>query len=409
MKKNLSLLFLANIIKGFYQWSLLILTVKFLSTEDVGYFTLAFAVSAPIFMFFNLQLKSIYVVDHRRTTYDFNYFVIRIVTIILALICLIIYSYFNNYNLLVLLLVGLIKALESLFDIVHADFQKKELMKYMSISIISQSIISFFTFTVVLYFSNSLVYSLVSVAFLLLMVFLLYDLQVFLKLNHINFKYIKFIKISYLKQNNLHFIKRLLLNALPLGISVFIGSYLTNLPRIYVEKYLGIEQLAYFGAMSYMAIGFFQLLLPIQIILRPRLAKLLKENKWKEFTKYLNLSIFVTVIFGSLLVFNFYIFGDYILIKVYNENYTSYLNILLLLMLGQIILTSSGYLNIAVQSFHIFKIQLLISVFLLFIVLLLGPILINTMGINGAAYLTLLYAFLSFISYFTIFIWEKPC
>ncbi len=409
MKKNLSLLFIANIIKGFYQWSLLILIVKFLSVQDVGYFTLAFAVTAPVFMFFNLQLKSIYVVDYRRTNYDYNYFIIRVISVIFALLCLSLYSYFNNYDLFILLLVGIIKALESMFDIIHADFQKKEVMQFMSVSIIFQSLLSLMVFTIALLLTNSLISSLISIIVVMVAILCIYDLRIFLKINNINILYVHFMQSHFYKKSNLIFIKKLLLNALPLGISVFIGSYLTNLPRIYVEKYLGLEQLAYFGAMSYMAIGFFQLLLPIQIILRPRLAKLLKEHKWNEFIKYLNVSIFSTIIFGSILISIFYLIGDYVLIKVYNENYTSHVNILLLLVLGQIILTSSGYLNIAVQTFHIFKLQLLVSVFLLFIVFLIGPTLIKTFNMNGAAYLIILYAVLSFLSYIAIFIWKKPC
>jgi O-antigen/teichoic acid export membrane protein len=308
-----------------------------------------------------------------------------------------------------LLLVGIIKFIESLFDIVHADFQKKEFMQFMSVSIILQSLLSLLIFAITLFLTNSLVNSLISIIVVLITILCVYDLRIFLKINNINILYIQFIQRHFYKKNNLIFVKKLLANALPLGVSVFVGSYLTNLPRIYVEKYLGLEQLAYFGAMSYMAIGFFQLLLPIQIILRSRLAKLLKQHKWNEFIKYLNVSIFSTIIFGSILISTFYLIGDYVLIKVYNENYTSYLNILLLLMLGQIILTSSGYLNIAVQTFYIFKLQLLVSIFLLFIVFLIGPVLIKTFNINGAAYLIILYAVLSFLFYITIFIWKKPC
>lgn len=404
MKKNISLLLFASIIKGFYQWSLLILIVKFLSTEDVGYFTLAFAVTAPIFMFFNLQLKSIYVVDYRRINYSFNYFIIRIISLILALISLSIYSYFNNYDLLVLFLVGLIKALESLFDILHADFQKKESMSFMSVSIVFQSISSLIVFTLTLYLTNSLIYSLISIIVVLIIIFIIYDLRIFLNINGINLEYLRFIRNNFYKMNNFIFIKKLLLNALPLGISVFIGSYLTNLPRIYVEKYLGVEQLAYFGAMSYMAIGFFQLLLPLQTVIRPRLANFLRELKYKEFKYYLILSIIITLIYGLILILIFNFFGSYILTIIYNENYVDYLNILLLLLLAQTILTMSVFLNIAVQVFHIFKLQVLASIFSLCSLLLISEILIDKYYVYGATYIVLINSFIMIFFYFFIFL-----
>ena len=361
MKKNLLFLFIANTIKSLYQWSLLILIVKFLSKQDVGLFTLAFSVTAPIFMFFNMQLRSIYVVDYRKTNYDFNYFIIRLITTLFALISVFFYSFFSNYNLFIMNLVSIIKSIESLSDIIYADFQKKEFMHFMSISIILQSLVSLTLFTITLYFTNNLEISLLSIIFTLILICIFYDLKILIKINKINLQYVFFIKKFLLTSNNIKFIKQLLLNAFPLGISVFIGSYSTNLPRIYVEKYLGIEQLAYFGAMSYMSIGFFQLILPIQTVLRPKLAKLLINNNYNLFIKYLILSIFFTASFGIFIEIIFYIFGDYILMFIYNKDYINYLNILLLQIIAQTILTISVFLNIAVQTFYVFKIQFYIS------------------------------------------------
>jgi O-antigen/teichoic acid export membrane protein len=407
MKKNLSWLFVANLFKGFYQWALLIIIVKFLSTQEVGLFTLAYAITAPFFMFSNLQLKSIYVVDHRRNSYDFNYFLIRILSVIIVILFIFLYSYINNYNILIIILVTIIKAVESFFDIIHSNFQKQEKMEFMSRSIILQSICSLIVFVITLYLTKSLILSLTSIIVTLLFILFLYDIRILFKINKINLRYLLFIKKHIYHKTNLKFLKQLIFNALPLGLAVFIGSYLTNLPRIYVEKYLGIEQLAFFGAMSYMTIGFFQLLLPIQIVLRPKLAKFLKNRDYKNFNKYLLYAIIVTIFFGLFLEIVFVNFGDYIIYKIYNKDYIDYSYILILLILAQILITITSYFNIAIQAYHIFKLQLIISILILIPSYLVGIFFITTYKMTGAIYLVYFYTILNLLAYLALYKWKK--
>jgi len=393
MKKNFSWLFVANIFKGFYQWILLILIVKYYSNKEVAEFTLTYALSAPVFMFSNLQLKSIYIVDYKNLDRQINYFLIRIITIFMTIIGFLAYfSLFDTFSSLFFLIV-LIKALESVFDILHGYFQKNEIMHYMSISLILQSMGSLIVFLIMINIQNNLSLSFLAVVLVNITILFFYDLRIIFKLENISINNFFNINIDY------HFIKKILYNAVPLGIAVFLTSYTTNLPRIEVEKYLGIDALAYFGAFSYMAIGFYQLLLPLQIVIRPKLAKNIHQKENKLFFKYLLTSIGVASLFSSIIYFIFYIYGKEIITLVYNREYIKYIDVLLYLLIGQAILYISGLLNIAVQAYHVFKLQVVISSIVLFSAYILSNYFLVNYKLIGASYLVVSYGTLSLVLY----------
>jgi len=398
MKKNFSWLFIANIFKGFYQWIVLILIVKYYSNYEVAEFTLAYALSAPIFMLTNLQLKSIYIVDYKHEEKQFNYFLLRFLTVITSIIGFLIYFELTQTFSYIFFIIIIIKSIESIFDIIHGYFQKIEAMQYMSKSIIFQSIFSLLTFFISINIQEELYIALIFVAISNILVLIFYDLRIILQIEKKAIFKINIFNIDYV------FIKYILLNAIPLGIAVFITSYTTNLPRIEVESYLGMESLAYFGAFSYMSIGLFQMLLPLQIIIRSKLAKVLHNKKNHLFFKYLIVSIAITSIFSIVLYSIFSLFGEKIITFVYNKSYSEYIEVLLYLFIGQGILFITGLLNIAVQAYQIFKLQVFISSIVLVFSYSISSYMINTFSLLGASYLVVFYAFLSLLLYFIVLV-----
>jgi len=271
-------------------------------------------------------------------------------------------------------------------------------MQYMSKSIIFQSIFSLLTFFISINIQEELYIALIFVAISNILVLIFYDLRIILQIEKKAIFKINIFNIDYV------FIKYILLNAIPLGIAVFITSYTTNLPRIEVESYLGMESLAYFGAFSYMSIGLFQMLLPLQIIIRSKLAKVLHNKKNHLFFKYLIVSIAITSIFSIVLYSIFSLFGEKIITFVYNKSYSEYIEVLLYLFIGQGILFITGLLNIAVQAYQIFKLQVFISSIVLVFSYSISSYMINTFSLLGASYLVVFYAFLSLLLYFIVLV-----
>ena len=91
-KRILLWLALSNIIKSLSQWGILVILVKFFSTEDVGGYTFGLAIAAPIFMLSDMQLKSVLVVEPVTEFDNFRvYQIIRFISTSIATGGLIIY------------------------------------------------------------------------------------------------------------------------------------------------------------------------------------------------------------------------------------------------------------------------------------------------------------------------------
>lgn len=389
--KTLSWLTISNIIGSLSQWCLLIILVKFFSTEDVGYFTYGMALAAPIFMLSDMQLKSVLIVEPTGENDNFRtYQLIRFVTTTMATLGLIIYSvFFREVNWIVLTVI-IYKASESLTDILNGYLQKIDKMVWMSKIAICKTLSALFmTFiiTVSLKHVVSTLFSLVVVSF-----------TFYIIINrHIN----KIVILNFLphKAEIVDIVKK----SLPLGLSVFMGSYITNFPRLTIENQLGPEMLAYFGSYSYLAIGMFQIHVPIQIFLRQRLSRSYQDSNLKDFTRKVNLSIAGFTCLGIAIFIFLCIFGHQVIRIIYNDSYNQYFEVLLWLVVSQTILSVTNIISIAVLSFNVYTRQAFISGAALSLVLIFSHYLISKYNIYGGCYISIIAACTSFTCYGIIY------
>lgn len=399
--KTLSWLITSNIIKSLSQWILLVILIKFFTTEDVGYFTLGMAITAPIFMLSEMQMKSVLVVEPENgIDYYKTYLAIRFVSTALALIGLILYCIFFREVNWILLAVVIYKSVESLIDIQYGYYQKKDDMIWMSkidICKTTFTISACFIVTVIFHDIGSSLISIIIVSALFYLA---------------NSMYIKHRLTSELTPISFRTAVGIIKKSLPLGISVLFVSYITNYPRIAIEGYCGPEMLAYFGAYSYLAIGVFQISAPIQTYLRQRLSSYFQNCDLKNFSKSIHLAIIAFISIGIGLIFLFFMMGDIIIKKIYNESYLPYKNVIFVLFTSQLLMAISGIYSTAVLSFNIYTKQAFISGGIFLVVLLISDSLIKNNGIFGGAYVSVIAAFISLSCYMFIYIkrirkWEK--
>jgi O-antigen/teichoic acid export membrane protein len=103
---------------------------KHVGLEEVGYYTLSLAITAPLFMLTNFQLKWILATEKpSESTNISRYFHFRFVSSFISLIALLIYISFNADNFkftLIFLLVLFIKYFESLSDLIYGYLQLRQ-------------------------------------------------------------------------------------------------------------------------------------------------------------------------------------------------------------------------------------------------------------------------------------------
>src|SRR5699024_2127989 len=127
--KNFSWVFGANLIVSFSKWLIIVIIAKLLTPQDVGAYSLAFAIGAPITLFANMKLRSLYLTEVKYSFSDYMHTrnILSILAfIILLVIALVIYPQYS----LIIILVGLNKIFDLQSDMYYALPHKEEEMDY---------------------------------------------------------------------------------------------------------------------------------------------------------------------------------------------------------------------------------------------------------------------------------------
>src|SRR5699024_11590937 len=112
LKQNFLWTFVGNSILSLTQFGILIVLAKVGTPTVVGEYSLALAISSPIFIFFNLKLRSAQATD-KNNEYSFSdYYSLRTIANIFAMATIIVILFLSDYSLhmsLIILLISVLK------------------------------------------------------------------------------------------------------------------------------------------------------------------------------------------------------------------------------------------------------------------------------------------------------------
>jgi O-antigen/teichoic acid export membrane protein len=138
LRRNFSWTMLGNLVYAGSQWGILVALTKLGSPAMVGQFTLGLAVTAPIFMLTNLQLRQVQATD-AKVLYRFkDYLGLRLLCTQVAWAAAVVITVLSGYRyqtLIVILLIGVAKGFESVSDICYGLFQQHERMDRIAMSL----------------------------------------------------------------------------------------------------------------------------------------------------------------------------------------------------------------------------------------------------------------------------------
>jgi len=401
--KNFSWTFSGNIVYALSQWGIIVLLAKIGTVEMVGQFSLGLALSAPIILFFNLQLNSIVATDTSNQNSFGVYFGSRIVYLMLAIIFIVLITTISNYDqelTWIIILVGLSKVFESLSELTHGYMQKIERMDFVGKSQMIKGVISLLTVYLCLLLTQSLIISLISLILVWFLRLVSYDLR-----NLRKFTAIRPIFNSEMRQ--------LFVFALPLGIVSLLNSLNSNIPRYFLENYVGIEELGYYAAIVYMLVAGNLLIKPLSLVVAPRLANYYNSNNFKSFLKLNFLLLLISLIIGLILITIVIFMGEWILKIVYGPNYIEYHLVFIIVMIGSTLSFFTTFLNISIVAARAFKIQPFVNVITTIVTIISSFLIIPSQGVTGAALVLIITFSTQFFGSLLIFIYilyfqEKP-
>jgi O-antigen/teichoic acid export membrane protein len=401
LRKNIAYTWIGNVIYLGTQWLFIVILAKLSTPTDVGNYSLGLALCSPIILFSQMQLRQVYVTDTKDEHTINDYISTRFVTTVIALLLIVVVSVFYCDSLITLVITVLIainKSIESIADILYSLLQKSDLMVNIAFSMILKGVISLLFFSITLYTSHSLVFSLITVNISWLLILLLYDFNVCKTTNHLlNYQFCTTGLYSIIRK------------ASPLAFSAGIGSFSSNIPRYFLDYYYGKESVALFSiaSMPLTFLALFQAAISQSAI--SRASRYFQSGDLSNFNKLAfkvtGLIVAISLSFTILIIF----FGGTFIRVVFSEKYINALPILIILSSGFTIGCLSSYGSFLLTAGRSFKLQLLNILICAGFQVIIAWYLISTMGTEGAGITEFIRYFFSMLllNFFGILLFKR--
>ena len=377
LKHNFSWTFVGNVIYAASQWGILTSLAKLGTPATVGQYALGLAITAPIFMLFNLQLRAVQATD-AKDTYEFgHYFGLRLITSLIAIVFVSIILFIGHYDVQtswIIFLIALSKGIESISDIVFGLLQKHERMDRIALSQILKGPLSLVFLAIILWLTGSLISAIIGLIVTWLCLLVLYDFT-----NARSFSRV----IPQIDRRRLWELVKL---SFPLGIVMMLVSLNPNIPRYFIEGYLGAEQLGYFAAITYIMVAGNTVVNALGQSASPRLAKLYANQQMDKYKKLLLRLVAVGLCLGIIGIITVIFVGEHILCILYSKEYADYNHIFIIVMVSAAISFVSSFLGYSMTAARVFKIQPVLNGIVTLASFVLSFLLIPLWGLEGAGY-----------------------
>lgn len=260
LTRNFSWTLIGNGLYAFCQWGMLVVLAKLCSTEMVGQFALALAITAPVFMFAGLNLRTVQATDARIDFQFGDYLGLRLLSIAAALtfvFAIEIVSGHDVHLLFVVVMTGAAKALDLIGDTIFGLQQQHERMDRIAMSQMIRGVLQLSAVTAAAYTTRNVLWAVTGQAAVSLVVLLTYDLRNAGRLYQFPWptqnpaRYPALVRLATLQFGTWRNIKALIRMSFPLGLVAMLGSLMMNIPRYFIESTAGTAKLAVYSAMAY--------------------------------------------------------------------------------------------------------------------------------------------------------------
>jgi O-antigen/teichoic acid export membrane protein len=384
IRANFSFTLAGSLVYSACQWLMISLVTKSGNEEHLNNLVIALAISAPVIVFFNLQLRLIQALDVRQSYLFGDFLTLRLAAQLASLVTLTAWAILSDFDqaaFATLLLVGANRAVYSIGETFYGAQQRAERMGGIASSMALKGVFSIAFFGYFLHRTNSLTLALLAWggAHLLL---LLFDAERTVSLG---------VEPRSLRPSgNVTSIKALAKEGLPLGLSGVLIAIQINIPTysMMASDYEG--EVGIFGAILLLATVGRKVIEAAIRATGPRLANILGEGRCIRF-RQLRIRLVLTA--GSVGVLGYIIaqlFGEAILGLVYTKEFVPYLPVLLLIISGEVANFASLALEHALLAGRAFRAQMFSIGGSVITIATASLILIPELGAIGAGWTVLL-------------------
>lgn len=388
LRQNFSWTMVGNVIYAACQWGVLVVLAKLGTPETVGQFTLGLAITAPIILFSNLQLRAIQATDVHQNYRFSEYLQLRLITTAIAMVIIVGLACSRGGEAVwVILLIGLAKAIESLSDIFYGSLQQHEQMQPIALSMIFRGVLSLGALGSVMSLTQSITWSTAAFATAWAIVFFVYDAP--------NRKITG--EPAYLLHTwNLTNLIKLAQVSLPLGFVMMFVSLNANIPRYFIEHYLGQRELGFFSAIAYLQVAGTTIVAALGQAASPRLAKYYVAGNRSAFQGLLTRLMGIGALLGGGGIVITALAGKPILTLMYRAEYAEHTEVFLWLMVATGISYLASFLGYGMTAAQRFKDQFVLFSGITLVVTLTSIWLIPIYALKGSALVFVISAIVQF-------------
>lgn len=372
----------------------LTIVTRYLDLFNVGIFTLALAISNPLFQFFNLQLRSVLVTDRNRKFLFDEYFTLRIISTIAVMIIGLSISLIKfdlSANSIVFILIFLSYGLDALIDIFNAEQHYHQKFTTIAFSSVLRGSAGILGIVIGLVFFDNFLIALNLVLILKLISFFTFDYRIHKKAN---------LTARLVLNKN---ILRIVNISVSLGFTLLIVSLNVNLSKYFVEWHYGTEIQGSFSTMSYLVVIGTLFVATVGQILLPKLA-IFYNNAQFDLLRRINYGYIIGAVFLGVTLWLISIpMGSSLITFLFSEKVISQSEIFPNLMFSAIFIYCAATQGYALTSIRRLHVQPFICGLSLIVNLILNLFYGSSYGIKGIIYFTGISFFLQFFVSFIIF------
>lgn len=381
LRKNFSWTFVGNVVYAACQWGILVVLAKLGTPEMVGQFALGLAITAPVMMFSMLQLRGVQATDAKREYQFGDYLALRLITTALALAVIagiVAVSGYKRETALVILIVGAMKGVDALSDVYYGLWQQNERMDGIAQALMLNGVLSTAALTAIMAATHNIVLATLGTATgsVGALVFTLAK----------NRRLALAAGPAARPNWNTWLLWRLTRLALPLGVVMLLISLNSNIPRYFIQHYLGEAQLGIFAAIGYIMVAGSTVVAALGQSASPRLARHFAEGQSGAFRRLVGRLMAVGAALGAAGLIVALAGGRPLLVLLYRAEYAASVSVFIWLAVGAGVGYVASFLGYALTAARYFAVQAPLFAVVAAATGLAAWILVPRFGLVGAAW-----------------------
>jgi len=338
-----------NVVYAACQWAMVIALAKLGSSFMVGQFSLGLAITTPVLMFTNLQLRCVEATDARRQYSFGEYLGLRLVTTVIALVVIALIAFVGGYQretTMVILAVALMKAIESLSDVFYGLFQLNDHLEQTGRSMMVRGALSVIGLAAGLYATRNLVWGIAVLTAVWTAVLIGFDAR-------------RGRWYAPLVRPRFHIRRQWTLTrlALPLGFVMTLVALNLNMPRYFIHARFGEHELGIFSALAYttVAVATFADALGHSTI--PRMSRFYASGQLAAFRSFLAKLVAFGAVCGLAGFAAARLLGAQLLTILFSPEYAAHTGVFVWLIVAAGLSCIASLLNYGITSARFFRIQ----------------------------------------------------